>query len=114
MGQKNEVNSFEDRVTKDLTAEGTATADIAFSVKEKDKIYEKMKELIPVPVNETVCTQEPYEKDIWKIIIEGETITHSVSGAYCEPTPDALQLIELRNYVFSIVRSKAEFKELPQ
>ncbi|MFG6149170.1 hypothetical protein [Halobacillus sp. B23F22_1] len=118
---KNEVNSFEDQVTKDLIAEGAVTADIAFSPKENDKIYEKMKEmnivekkkLTPEQVSETICTQEPHEEDIWRIIIEGETITHSVSGAYCEPTHDAQKLIELRNYVFSIVRSKEEFKELP-
>ena len=122
VGKSNEINTFEDTVTKDLITDGTVTADVTLTDEEMDGIYEKMKEVnivepknfTPEPINGTICTKEPHEEDEWKITINGETITHSVSGAYCEPTNDAKQLIELRNYVFSIIRSKEEYKELPE
>lgn len=120
-GKNNEINTFENTVTKDLISDGTATANVTLTDKEMNEIYKKMKEVnivemkkfIPEPIDGTICTQEPHEEDEWKITINGETITHSVSGAYCEPTNDANQLIELRNYVFSIIKSKEEYIELP-
>ncbi len=109
-------------MTKDLIADGTATAEVTLTEEEMKAIYGKMKEInivetkefIPEPVNETMCNIEPHEDDKWEIIINGETITHSVSGAYCEPTDDTEQLIGLRNYVFSIIRGKEAYKELPE
>ena len=120
--KNNEINTFENTVTKDLITDGTAKADITLTDEEMDKIYEKMKEInivekkkfTPEPINGTICTLEPYEEDEWKITMNGETTTYSVSGTYCEPTNDAKQLIELRNYVFSIIRSKKEYIELPE
>ncbi|QFF99032.1 hypothetical protein PB01_09450 [Psychrobacillus glaciei] len=122
MGKKNEINTFEGTVTKDLITDGITTAAVTFTDEEMNEIYEKMKELniietkkiIPEPIDGTNCIQEPHEEDEWKITINGETISHTVSGAYCEPTNDAKQLIELRNYVFSIIRSKEEYIELPE
>lgn len=122
VGKNNEINTFEDTVTKDLITDGTAKADVTLTDREMDEIYEEMKEVnivetkkfTPEPKNGTICTQEPHEEDEWKITVNGETITHSVSGTYCEPTNDAKQLIELRNYVFSIIRSKEEYIELPE
>lgn len=70
--------------------------------------------LTPEPVNGTVCVQEPHEEDEWKITFSGETIKHFISGGYCEPTNGAKQLVKLRNYVFNIVKSKDEYKALPE
>lgn len=119
--KKNEVNTFEGTATKDLIEDGTATAEINFTEEEMNKIYEKMKEInivekkkfTPEPVNGTVCAQEPHEEDDWKITINGETITHFVSGGYCEPTNDAKQMIQLRNYITKIVKSKDAYRALP-
>lgn len=43
-----------------------------------------------------------------------ETITQLISVEYCEPTNEAEQLIELRDYVFNIINSKGEYKSLPK
>lgn len=85
-------------------------------------IYEKMQEInidetkkfTPEPINGSVCLQEPFGEDAWEIIINGETITQLLSGEYCEPTTDAKQLFELRDYVFNIIKSKGEYKSLPE
>ena len=120
--KKNEINTFEGTVTKDLIADGTATTELNLTEEEMQDIYGKMQEIniaetkgfTPEPVNGVVCMQRPYEKDKWKIIINGETFTHLISGENCEPTNDAKQLIELRNYVFNIIKSKDEYKSLPE
>ncbi|MER2263009.1 MAG: hypothetical protein ABS934_13435 [Psychrobacillus sp.] len=120
--KKNEINTFEGTVTKDLIVDGTATTEVMFTEEEMKDIYKKMqeinivetKEFTPEPINGMFCKQEPYEKDKWEITINGETITHFISGEDCEPTDDAKQLIELRNYVFNIIKSKVEYKSLPE
>lgn len=120
--KKNEINTFEGTVTKDLIADGTATTELILTEEEMKDIYEEMqeiniaetKEFTPEPINGTVCMQEPYEEDEWKIIINGETLKLSISGKHCEPTNDGKQLIELRNYVFNIIKSKGEYKSLPE
>ncbi|MGP4108894.1 hypothetical protein [Virgibacillus sp. L01] len=121
MAKKNEINTFEGIVTKDLIADGTATAEITFTDAEMRKIYKKVKEInideltkfTPEPVNGSICTQEPHGEDEWKIVINDETITRFLSLKYCEPTNDAKKLIQLRNYVLKIVKSKDEYQVLP-
>ncbi|MEK5207432.1 hypothetical protein [Psychrobacillus sp. FSL H8-0510] len=120
--KKNEINTFEGTVTKDLIADGTATTELILTEDDMKDIYEKMKEInitetkefTAEPINGTVCMQQSYGEDEWVIIINGETITKLISGEYCEPTNDAKQLIALRNYVFNIIKSKGEYKSLPE
>ncbi|WP_391204428.1 hypothetical protein [Psychrobacillus sp. L4] len=110
--KKNEINTFEGTGTKDLIADGTATTELILREEEMKDIYEEMqeinivepKEFRPEPINGTVCMQEPHGEDKWKIIINGETLTHSIPGEYCKPTNDGKQLIELKNYVFNIIK----------
>ncbi|RDW18212.1 hypothetical protein CWR48_11535 [Oceanobacillus arenosus] len=121
VGKKNEINTFKGTVTKDLISDGTATTEIILTDLELNDIYEKMKEVniietktfIPEPIDGMVCVQQPHGEDIWEIIIKGETIIYSFSEEYCEPTNDAEELMDLRNYVFDIIKSKDEYKELP-
>lgn len=116
---KNEINSFENIVIKDLIVEGTASTEISFTEEEIKKLYQKMreinimepKELMPEKTN---CMQTPYEEDKWKIKLNGETQTLYRNGEYCKTTDDAQQLIELRNYIFDLVKSKDEYKKLPE
>lgn len=120
--KRNEINTFDGTVTKDLIADGTATTELILTEEEMKDIYKKMKEIniaetkefIPKPINGTICMQQPHGEDEWEIIINGQTIAHIISGEYCEPTKDAKQLIELRNYVFNIIKSKGEYKSLPE
>ncbi|BBH22833.1 hypothetical protein Back11_41780 [Paenibacillus baekrokdamisoli] len=116
---KNEVNTYQDTVTKDLVVKGTATADITLSMDEMRSIYEKMreinimgtKELVPTNSN---CAKTPYMEDSWKISIDGETKTLTWSEKSCDTTDDAKQLLELRNFIQHIVASKDAYKALPE
>jgi hypothetical protein len=118
VGKRNEINTFDGTVTKDLISDGTKTVDLKFNDEEMSAIYVKMKE---VKINETKefvpaggCRREPYEEDEWKIKVDRETITLYISGEYCDPTYDAKQLIQLRNYIFSIVKGKDAYQSLPK
>ncbi|WP_430786948.1 hypothetical protein VBD025_15160 [Virgibacillus flavescens] len=121
MGKKNEINTFEGIVTKDLITDGTATAEITLTEKEMSKVYEEMREVnivelnnfTPESVNGTICIQDPHGEDEWKITFNNETITHFLSLKYCEPTNDARKLIQLRNYVLKIIKNKDEYQALP-
>jgi len=118
IGMKNEINTFEGTFTKDLITVGTVTTDITFTEEEMDLIYAEMREIniadakqfIPETID---CEMEPYGEDEWNILIDGETIRHSVSETYCNPTNDAKQLIELRETIFDIIQEKDNYKELP-
>lgn len=116
--KKNVINTYEDTVTKDLVADGTATTNLTFTTEEMEKIYRKMKEInITGKKNtnlQTNCIQRPFSEDKWEITINGEVITHTISGQSCETSDDAKELIELRNYVFSLVKNKDEYKKIPE
>lgn len=121
-GMKDEINTFNGTVTKDLIADGTVTVDLVLTDAEMLEVYKKMKEIgvtnpkqfTPKPIIGESCEQEPYEEDEWKIVIDGETIEHHISGKYCEPTEDAKQFYALRNFVFSKMKNKDEYIELPE
>jgi hypothetical protein len=116
---KNEINTFKDSVTKDLISDGTATTSIFLTNEEISAIYKKMKDInIMAPKklvpDKTNCMQTPHGEDKWEIQLNGETKTLYWNGEYCETTNDAKQLIELRNYILNIVKSKEEYKKLPE
>ena len=121
-GKKDEINTFNGTVTKDLIADGIVTIDLVLSDAEMLKVYEKMKEInvmnskqfTPKPIIGERCEQEPYEEDEWKIIMDGKTVEHHISGKYCEPTEDTRQFYALRNFVFSKIKNKDEYIELPE
>lgn len=117
VSKKNGMDTYGDLVTKDLVADGTSSAELSLSTEEMAMIYEKMKEINIVEsknlIPQTVCMQNPYSEDEWEITLDGETFHHFISEQYCETTDDAKELIELRNYVFSIVKGKEEYQKLP-
>ncbi|MHC0039386.1 hypothetical protein [Pseudoneobacillus sp. C159] len=118
VGMKNEINSMTDIVTKDLIADGTVTTKITFTPTEMNLIYKRMREMNILAAKklapEVDCMQEPHEDDSWEIIIDGQTIHYSISGEYCEQTKDAKQLIDLRNFIFEMVKNKDEYEVLPE
>lgn len=118
IGKNNEINTFEGTFTKDLITAGTVTIDMIFTEEEMDLIYSKMKEITIADAKQLIpetidCTVEPAGEDEWEVLINGETIRHSVSEAYCEPTDDAKQLLELRDTIFGLIKDKDSYKELP-
>lgn len=116
--KNNEINTYEETVTKDLIAAGTATIDFTFSSEEMTDIYEKMKKVKITETKQFIpssnCSMEPYSEDEWQITINGQTFSHTISEQYCALTADAKEMIELREYIFALVNSKEEFKLLPE
>ncbi|SFS77395.1 hypothetical protein SAMN05428962_2782 [Paenibacillus sp. BC26] len=120
--RKNEINTYNNTVTKDLIIHGTATAKVAFTMEEKRNIYEKMreinimgtKELIPSLPTDQSCDKTPYNEDSWQISVNGETKTLVWSDKNCEVTIDAKQLLELRTIIRKLVIVKEAYKELPE
>lgn len=118
IGKKSEINTFDGTFTKDLITAGTVTIEMTFTEEEMGLLYAKMKELniaeakqfIPETID---CTVEPAGEDEWEVLINGETIRHSISGAYCKPTHDAQQLIVLRDTIFDLSKEKDSYKKLP-
>ena len=117
IGKKNEINTFNGTVTKDLITDGTKTISLMFSKEEMQAIYEKMKEIKIHEPKEFIpkkgCHKEPFEEDEWTIQIRGKTITLSISWEYCDQTEDATKFLNLRNYIFNLVKSKDAYKSLP-
>jgi len=116
--KKNEINTYDRTVTKDLIEDGTITAEIALTDEELAIIYEKMKainigkkkKLTP----KTNCMMEPYTEDEWKISVNGEVIYYYFSDKYCEITDDAKQLAELRDEIVQIMKQKEAYQNLPE
>jgi hypothetical protein len=116
---KNEINTFQGTVTKDLIMNGTASAKITFTLEEKRSIYVKMREinimgakvLMPASVG---CEAVPYSEDSWEINVNGETKIFAWTDKHCEITDDAKQMLELRNFIQHIVADKEEYKKLPE
>lgn len=116
---KNEINTFQDTVTKDLIMNGTASAQITLTKEEMRSIYNQMREInimgekVLAAANQT-CERVPYSEDIWEININGETKTLTWTDRFCTQTSDMEQLLELRNFVDQIVKTKEEYKKLPE
>ncbi|ACT01139.1 hypothetical protein [Paenibacillus sp. JDR-2] len=114
---KNEIDTYNGTVTKDLVTKGTASAALTFSKDELQSIYGKMKDIailsekrFPQKGN---CSQTPSSTDSWKITVNGETKTLSWTNEYCDVTKDAQDLLELRSYIQKIVEGKDTYKALP-
>lgn len=116
--RKNEVNTYQDTVTKDLIVNGTASADITLNADEMRSIYAKMKDMnimgpLKLEPDSLSCNQIPYNEDSWKITLNGETISLAWSEKHCEVTDDAKKLQELRIFIQEIIEDKEAYKQLP-
>ncbi|SFF06780.1 hypothetical protein SAMN05216378_4955 [Paenibacillus catalpae] len=115
---KNEINTYENTVTKDLITKGTATADLVFSNDELQSIYSQMKDMNIMGEKQfpkqRSCSQTPSSTDSWKVTVNGETKSFSWTNEYCDITKDAEQLKELRTYIWQIVEGKDSYKALPE
>jgi hypothetical protein len=114
---KNEINSFEGTVTKDLVSNGIIIADSKFSEDEMRSIYNQMR---VNNINKDLklesiagCMQTPFTEDSWEIQMNGVVTTYNWSTERCKLTEDAKKLAALRDFVFNMVKNKKEYKELP-
>ncbi|QHW34070.1 hypothetical protein GZH47_26940 [Paenibacillus rhizovicinus] len=117
-GMKDEIDTYENTVTKDLIVKGSATADLVFSDSEMRTIYAKMKAINIMQLKELNpinpgCGQIPYDQASWTITIAGETKTLTWSGEHCSLTASAKKLLELQTYIAGIVRATDAYKAMP-
>lgn len=120
-GNKNEVNTYDGTVTKDLVVKGTAQASLTLSESEMRDIYGRMKaidiwakkELAVSDNSNNACRQTPFSEDAWKVTMAGRTIALGWSSERCELTEDAKELEALRKYVHQLVEGKEAYKLLP-
>ena len=118
----NAFDTYQGTVTKDLIENGVAHAKLSLTTKELTQVYDEMnsihvfaqKKFIPPKTNDTVCVQDPHEDEEWSITVNGETITHHISGAFCEPTEDAKQFRQLRDMIWAIIEKKEAYRKLPE
>lgn len=118
---KNEVNTYNDTVTKDLIVKGTTSANLVLTADEMASIYTKMKaidimdiDIEPYKPGNTRCEQVPYGEDTWRITIDGMTRELSWTDRYCSVSDDAEKLKQLRNDIMKIVSAREEYKALPE
>lgn len=116
---KNEINTFESTVTKDLVMNGTMTTNIKLSENERIDIYNKLREInilkeIKLLPKSKCSRMIPFSEDHWNIRIDGKVLSFTWIEGSCEETADARKLEDLREFVFNFVKDKPEYKELPE
>lgn len=118
IGGRNEINTFNDTVTKDLISDGTATANMTFTPEEMEAIYNKMKDVNVAESKKLIplykgMAKMPFVEDRWYIRLNGKIISLTYSDKFGF-TKDATQLFEIRNFIMETVKKKEEFKKLPE
>ncbi|KMJ59925.1 hypothetical protein AB685_03485 [Bacillus sp. LL01] len=113
---KQEVDTFNDMIIKDLVIDGTLEAKIPLTVEEKDLIYNEMLKInimgdLDID-REVQCATEPPSFTSWHIQMNGETKEFSYSD-FCEYPEDVRNLIDLENYIHKLVAAKEEYQKLP-
>ncbi|MBO9598758.1 MAG: hypothetical protein J7559_13190, partial [Cohnella sp.] len=118
IGSKNRIDAYKNTVVKDLVADGTAEARIAFSKTEMQTIYQRMMDIDvfeeKILIVDTGCFMQPFSDDYWKIRIGGAEKEMHVTTQYCELTDDAQAFMDLRNFIVELVSAKEEYKALPE
>lgn len=116
---KNEVNTFNGTVTKDLVIKGTAQAELVLTDSELADIYARLRTIniyreLNLEPDMRNCTKTPFGEEHWQIRLDGEERSFYWDEENCEITADAEQLKELRSYIFELVKSKPAYLELPE
>ncbi|WP_156123834.1 hypothetical protein [Paenibacillus sp. FSL R7-0273] len=116
---KNEINTFEGTVTKDLVVKGTAQAELVLTDSEKADIYARLRTIniyreLKLEPDRKYCAKTPFSEEHWQIRVDGEVRSFSWDEEKCEITADAEQLRELRSYIFELVQAKPAYLELPE
>src|SRR5699024_4626205 len=116
-GGKNAVNTFDQSVTKDLIAKGTATIDdFSFSDREKKNIYEKMRNANVMADKdldvERGCDEVHYKSFKIKVQVNEKSQEHEWSGKHCGYTNDGKELKNVVEFIDNIVKQKNVYKEL--
>ncbi|MDF9840580.1 hypothetical protein M2105_001579 [Paenibacillus sp. PastF-1] len=116
---KNEINTFNGTVTKDLVVKGTAQAELVLTDSEMADIYARLRTIniyreLKLEPDMKNCAKTPFGEEHWQIRLDGEERSFYWDEENCEITADAEQLKELRSYIFELVKSKPAYLELPE
>lgn len=116
---KNEINTFNGTVTKDLVTKGTAQAELVLTDSELADIYARLRTIdiyreLKLEPDMKNCEMTPFGEEHWQIRLDGEERSFYWDEENCEITADAEQLKELRSYIFELVRTKPAYLELPE
>ncbi len=118
IGSKNRIDTYNSTVVKDLIADGTAKATLAFTKAELQSIYERMMEIDVFGEKQLIvdngCLRQPISDDYWKIRIGGVEKQMHITTQFCELTEDAQAFMDMRNFIVEIVSGKEEYKALPE
>lgn len=121
VGGKNEINTFNHTITKDLLQDGKTTGAFTFTKAEMEAIYKKMrklniignKKLSPSPFFQAMGDQ-PIAIEYWEIRMDGRYFQlQNKEYSNNQTTKDARELLELRKWIFELAKQKDEFQKLP-
>lgn len=113
---KEEINTFQDFIVKDLVEDGTVQASLILNEQDMNDIYNEMMTLNIMDElelkKEEGCDSEPPSMRVWDIHMNGETKKFNYQS-YCETPPDVLKLYQLEEFIRKIIIQKEEYKKLP-
>jgi len=122
-GFRNELNTFENTFQKDLVMDGVIKVNFWLSEKEQNKILEKVNAVNYFAMRDTfkyispdsitvIISPDPGEQ-ILRIKYQSEDKTTVWSYPPLENDEEFNDLLELRQYIITIIESKPGYKHLP-
>lgn len=120
---KNEIDTFHDKVTKDMIMAPSITINLPLTEKEMDDIYQKMVEIdffnypdefkVSMPQGQPVRLATPYSSYYFKVE-KGSTVKElKWEDEIMNADNKADRLRELISFIRDIIESKPEYKVLP-
>lgn len=114
---KQQVDTFENTVTKDLVKDGTISTKLTLTESDKIKLYDLILEMKfmddLVLVEDANCGTSSSRSTLLKIQMENETKVINYDQ-FCNLTEDALNLIKFEDEVQAIISNYDVYKDLPK
>lgn len=111
---KNVIDTFQNRVIKDLITAGTAEIqDFKLTPKERQAIYKEMvlaNYLEPKELS-MACNIIPY--GIYDLKVRINNAEHQYQWSQCDRSPDGLDMLKVANRIVELVLARKEYQELP-
>ena len=118
---RNELNTFDNTVTKDLIVDGQATTRLVLSVKDLDTLESRFvaidinsyPDTFVVQTGDTVCTITPYVTYSMKIRMGSTWKEVFWEDSILSSDPRATRLRQVLAFVQNLIESKPEYQQLP-
>lgn len=113
---KNQVDTFNDTIVKDLVTDGTIEATIPLTESDMNEIYKQMIEMDImgelVLEEDEDCMVEPPSYTEWTIQMDGET-QHFSYEDFCDFPEDVTHLKAIQDSIHETVSQKDDYQALP-